>query len=683
MFDTVDAALYYPRDQYIYFFKGEYYLTYRFNADPARGLRQGVVLQSGRELRRIGIDGWKSFPEEFRHDIDAALFYPFNGHAYFFKGNKYIKFLPGSGVVALDNGELTRTIGADGWESFPQSFTTGLDAALFHPTDGHAYFFKGDEFIQFLPGSGVVLLDGRKKRKLGVDGWKSLADVSFANGVDAAMDYPPSGKCYFFRGRDYVRWTPGPGVDAMYPRRLGLLHRDHGGWPGLSHVVAGPLVGPVTDWSAKIWIWMTNTASADGLQILLNGSRFTFTTENPVESQIAGAVDAINAGSQIRVLRLTSLSPATRYEAQIMLGDVELDTVTFKTAPPRTLTGRVKIAFGSCADMSKRDFYDVPAFEAMNSVQPDLALFCGDTCYYVRGDGTTNLDGPPPRDWESTELMLRRQVEARNHPHFTSLSRSTPFYSTWDDHDFGYNNAEGADRTDDWVGRSVATAVFRAMWPNPYRLPGTDQPIYYSFRWGPVEVFITDSRFHRDAANQAVWGHEQVEWLDERLTNSDAPLKLVVVACQFLFQRPGSAGHLAEAPGERTTILDKVLDGSVSGRVLFLSGDRHYSELMRQPPGVGAADTLEFASSPLRRGNEDLRAAEVAGSRVWAVQRNGFGVVTVDVQSNVPGGAVEGTVTLEAREAFTDGDGRLISRVIRVNNRECRSTWDLASGRLT
>jgi alkaline phosphatase D len=682
MFDTIDAALYYPRHQCIYFFKGEHYLAYRFNDDPDQGLRRGVILQSGRELRRIGIDGWLSFPDEFHQGIDAALFYQHNGHAYFFKDDKYIKFLPGSGVVAMDSGRLIRTIGTDGWGSFPNSFKTGIDAALYHPTNGHAYFFKGDEYLKFLPGSGVVELHNRKKRRLGEDGWQGLANVSFADGLDAAMDYPPSGKCYFFRSRDYVRWTPGTGVDEMYPRRLGLLNRKHGGWPGLSHVVAGPMVGPVTDWSAKIWIWMTDAASADGLRILLNGSTSaTFTTENLVEPQIAGAVDAINAGSQIRVLRLTNLSPATRYDARIMLGDVELDTVTFKTAPPRTLTGRVKIAFGSCADMSKSSF-DVPAFEGMNSVHPDLALFCGDNCYYVRGDGTTNLGGDPPRDWESTERMLRRQVEARNHPQFISLSRSTPFYSTWDDHDFGYNNAEGTDRVDDWVGRSIAAGVFRAMWPNPYSVPGTDQPIYYSFRWGPVEVFMTDSRFHRDAHDQVVWGWRQLDWLAEGLTSSDAPLKIVVVACQFLFQRPG-AGHLDEAPSERAYILDRVLNGSITGRVLFLSGDRHYSELMRMPPGNGAATTLEFTSSPLRRGNEDMDDEEVAGSRVWAVQRNGFGVVTVDVQSNVPGGAVEGTVTMEAREAFTAGDGRLVSRVIQGNNGHCRSTWDLASGRLT
>ncbi|HUF10355.1 MAG TPA: hemopexin repeat-containing protein [Rhodothermales bacterium] len=665
MFDTVDAAFYYPSRGHAYFFKGSQYMKYR----PGRG----VVLLSGRTVRNIGIDGWTSLPSSFRQDIDAALHYPPNGHTYFFKEDKYIKYRPGDGVVPLGNGEPIRTIAVDGWQSFPSSFSTGIDAALFYPDNSHAYFFRGGNYIKYRPGVGVVPIGSREIRKIGDDGWDSFPPA-FRAGIDAAMNYPSNGKLYFFRGRDYIRWEPGDGVDARYPRRLGLIHRRHGGWPGLSHVIAGPLVGPVTDHTARIWIWMTDGASADRLQVHINGTSQPYTAVDPVGAQIVGSVDAFDSESQIRVLELRDLSPATNYTAEIMLGDAELDSISFRTAPAAAVTGKVTVVFGSCSNMSASS--DVPAFEAMNRMRPHLGLLCGDNCYYVHAGGTTGAGGPRPRDWESIERMLLRQVEARNHPQFTRLSRSVPLYSTWDDHDFGYNNAAGTDLQDDWVGSRSAAAVFRAMWPNAYMQPLPDQPIFHSFRWGPIEVFMTDSRFRK--ADGIVWGAAQLKWLVKGLRSSEAPLKIVVTSGQFLFNRDDQEGHPNDAPNERLEVLNHVIGSrgrvtEIPGRVLFLSGDVHYSELLRLP-GQGPAVTLELTSSPLRKADlsGNPPAEKAAGSRIWAAKRNGFGLLTIDISATGPGKTIIGTVILEIRDS--KGDPVVIA------GRPCRTTWDLSNG---
>ena len=689
MFDTIDAALYYPPRGNAYFFKGRHYMSYR----PGHG----IVLLSGREVRTIGVDGWRSFPEEFRRDLDAALFYPPNGHAYFFKGAQYIKYRPSDeAVVPTSGGQLIRTI-ADHW-SFPAPFASGIDAAVFHRDNNCAYFFKNNQYLKYNPVTESVepTSNGSLIRTIGQTGWRSFPE-QFQGGVDAAMDYPPNEKLYFFRGRDYIRWEPGGGLDKHYPRRIGLLHRDHGGWPGLSHIIAGPMVGPLTDTTARIWLWLTNADAVDRVEITLNGASVSHRVVDPVNPQILSAVDDINTGSLIRVLELTKLSPATNYSARVTLGGVKLDEVTFTTAPAPSAKGKVTIAFGSCADMSKTE-RAVPTFEAMHEHQPDLALFCGDNCYYANKNGTTSLPGSEddrPRDWESAERMLRRQIEARNHPQFNALSRSIPLYATWDDHDFGYNNANGTDLTNDWVGRQVAASVFRAMWPNPYRRSGTDQPIHYSFRWGPVEIFMTDSRFNRkvdDPPNpdeNFIWGSTQLDWLVDSLANSQAPLKIVVVACQFLFGQSGNAGHFTQAKTEREAILNHirgVAQPVISGRVLFLSGDMHYSELQRFPTGQGAATTIEFTSSPIRRNNLDGNVPQEArqGCRVWAAQQNGFGIVTVDIQSNDADKGVQGTVTFEAWGVSENDRGVITHRLlITDNNQDCRSTWDLATGNIT
>lgn len=670
MFDTIDAALYYPSREHTYFFKGPHYLKYRHG--------HGVVVASGRTLRRIGVDGWKSFPAEFRQDLDAALYYPPNGHAYFFRGSKYIKYRPGDGVVPLDDGQAIRRIGSDGWASFPDSFTSGVDAALFYSENDHAYFFKGSHYIKYKPGSGVVRIGSRAIRNIGSDGWSEIPDA-FKTGIDAALLYPPRDKVYFFRDRDYARWEPGEGADTPYPRRIGLLHRDHGGWPGLSHVVAGPLVGATTDQTARLWIWMIDSASAANLTVEVNGVSAAYSTIDPVDPDIVGDVGGVVAGSQIRIIELSDLAPATNYSARVSLDGTTLDAVTFQTAPTPASKGRVRILVGSCADMSVNR--DVPTFEAMAGANGDMTLLCGDNCYYVHADLRTGETGPRPRDWESACRMLLRQIEARNHPQFTELSRSTPVFSTWDDHDFAYNNASGLEFTDDWVGRKVAGAVFRAMWPNPFQSASTSESIHYSFRWGPCRVFMTDSRFHKDKPNSVVWGDAQLQWLLNGMTSSSAPLKIVVTSGQFLFNRDDQEGHATQAPAERQAFLDHVLGAaripaSVTGRVLLLSGDVHFSELMRLP-GSEPPRILELTSSPMRRDGLSAhpKAEKASGSRIWAARRNGFGIVEVDVKSKSEDGGATGTVTLEIR----DDEGNPID----AGGRRCRSIWNLGTGELT
>lgn len=667
MFDTVDACLFYPSRNHAYFFKGDKYIKYRRN--------HGVVQLSGREMRRTGIDGWRSFPAEFRSDLSAALYYPPNGHAYFFKEDAYIKYKPDEGVVPLANGRTIRRLGEDGWTSFPDAFARGIDAAMFYPANWHAYFFKGDRYIKYKPDEGVVRKDGRKTRTIGEDGWYLPDD--FPDGIDEAMDYLPNGKIYFFRGRNYVRYEPRDGVDPRYPRRFGLLHADNGGWPGLSHVVSGPLVGGTTDTTARLWLWVTDSATADALTVEVDGAAANVVCIDATYAEVASAADWINQGSRMCVLDVSGLAPATRYTASVRLAGDELDRVVFVTAPRPSTEGVVQFGVGSCSNMSAHR--DVPAFEPMADAGLDFALFLGDNCYYYNADGNSYTSGSRPFDWESTDRMLLRQIVARNHPEFARISRGVPCYATWDDHDFGANNAQGSQLVDDWVGREVAGAVFRAMWPNPYLLTRTDEPIYFSYRWGPVEVFVTDNRFERDTVAGVIWGQEQLAWLLDALAKSDAVVKVVATSGQFLFNKDDQEGHAEQATDERSAFVDAVLGtdneaATVTGRVLLVSGDVHYSELIRLERGE--ATLLEFTSSPLRRDldDDDPPGEKAPGVRVWAARKNGFGVIRVDAQTSRQG-EPSGTITIEAR----DDEGDLIRR----GGRDCRSRWDIATGDLT
>ena len=84
----------------------------------------------------IGVSGWPGVWS----DVDAALIHPHNGKAYFFKGKHYQRFDFNSERV-----DKIGVIAVDGWPDVWQN----LDAALIHPRNGKAYFFMGDHYQRF------------------------------------------------------------------------------------------------------------------------------------------------------------------------------------------------------------------------------------------------------------------------------------------------------------------------------------------------------------------------------------------------------------------------------------------------------------------------------------------------------------------------------------------------------
>jgi alkaline phosphatase D len=611
------------------------------------------------------------------------MFYPPRNAAYFFKGRQYVKYIPGQGVQPLSGGQLIRRIGLDGWQTLPAAFREDIDAAFFYPHNHHAYFFKGRHYVKYRPGAGVVELNGEPVRRIGVDGWVGVPD-DFTRDLDGVVWYPSNDRAYFFKGRNYLRWTPNEGVDTRrYPRRLGLVHGHGmiegtgGGWPGLSHVIAGPLIGAVTPTTAVLWIWLVDPASLSRLRVLIDGTDHPMQVRDPVAPAVRHAVEGIRPQSCIAELKLQGLNAQTRYAAEIVLDGVTLDVVSFKTASAPAPIGQTTFVFGSCSHMSR--FEDVDVFSAMNRAQADFAMLIGDNCYYMHGAGGTGSPGPRPRDWESAVRMFRRQIQARNHPQFTSVSRTVPFFTTWDDHDFAYNNATGTHQTEWWVGRDIAAGVFRAMWPNGYtHAPDPSSDIRHTFRWGPVAVFMTDNRYHRKADAQTIWGSDQRQWLIQQLAASKAPVKIIVTSSQFLF-RDEEESFLFHGQQDRDELMEALgfgrVPASISGRILFLSGDIHYSELLRFPT-KGPAQALEFTSSPMRQDVDGRPPAEpVPHSRLWAARRDAFGLVTIDVTGATKGGIPEGTITLEARDSR--------GSVLEFNGGPCRSTWNLVTGALT
>ena len=108
-----------------------------------------------------------------------------------------------------------------------------------------------------------------------------------------------------------------------------------------------------------------------------------------------------------------------------------------------------------------------------------------------------------------------------------------------------------------------------------------------SFQWGDVDFFLMDDRYYRtpDAREtdpkRGILGDEQIQWLIDNLVKSHAPFKIVAIGGQVL--NPYKQDWLetyAIYPAEKEKLLSLISKEGIEG-VIFLTGDRHHSEITK------------------------------------------------------------------------------------------------------
>ncbi len=291
-----------------------------------------------------------------------------------------------------------------------------------------------------------------------------------------------------------------------------------------------------------------------------------------------------------------------------------------------------RIAFGSCA----RENRPQPIWEAVHAFAPDVFVFAGDNVY---------------NDTDDPAVMRRKWAALDAVEGFARLRAKTPILGTWDDHDYG---ADDAGR--DYAQRDASQAAFLDFLRVPADSPRRARKgVYHAEIHGPpgrrVQVILLDTRYHRSPLetfrgtskrnrayrpsgnrDQAMLGDEQWTWLEARL-REPAELRLIVSSVQFV-----AGQHRFEKwmnlPRERSRML-RLIDTTGATGVVFLSGDRHHAELSRLDRGERypiydlTASGLNQSAAP--KATTPVRAAE---PNLWRLGRvfkgHHFGVVEVD-----------------------------------------------------
>jgi alkaline phosphatase D len=341
-------------------------------------------------------------------------------------------------------------------------------------------------------------------------------------------------------------------------------------------ITHGPFLGHAGDKEAVVWARFAQP----GIYTLSLANEATGKPAGEPLSALAG-----EAADFCVVWRPTGLAADTDYEYTISSGDVAVVSgLRLRTAPRDDTPAPVVLGFGSCASDSR--YPSQPIWTRMIDDGVDAIVLLGDTPYI-----------------DSTELAVQRSRyrdlygirELRD-----ALGR-VPFYGTWDDHDFGRNDTDGV-----LEGKERSRQAFIEYHGNPY-YGRRHEGIYTSFRRGPVEVFLLDTRWFAatepspvDPNVTTLLGRVQWEWLKGALAASSAPFKLI--ACGMVWNgavRPNKPDHWMSYPHEREALFRYVGQADITG-VVLIGGDIHRTRALRYPTTATAGyDLTELITSPM------------------------------------------------------------------------------------
>ncbi len=337
-------------------------------------------------------------------------------------------------------------------------------------------------------------------------------------------------------------------------------------------------------------------------------------------------------GDHIAKFLLTGLEMGASYDYRIKVDGKVVDLnykTSFQTQPHwrwRSDPPEFNVAIGSCLYVNQPETdrpgtpyggdYDT-IFGAITKQRPEIMLWLGDNLYYRE------------MDWVAESAMRARWRHNRSLPSMQTLLGNALNIGTWDDHDFGPNDSDRSFQLKD-----EALRVFSDYFPMPNRGHDGTKGVFTKFEYGHAEFFLLDDRYHR-APNRTpagepkvMFGKEQIQWLKDSLVASNATFKIVVGGNQLL-QPLNSNERFGAFAEEQKDLFDFLVKAKVTG-LLFLSGDRHHTELLKVRWPGAEYDWYEFTSSPLgsggsRNAREENNPARVEGT--WVTAKRNFGML--------------------------------------------------------
>lgn len=398
---------------------------------------------------------------------------------------------------------------------------------------------------------------------------------------------------------------------------------------GIALLQSGPMVGYSEMREVMLWVQTTEAAEVQ-IKYTPSQSLLPDSLTIPTEKRAYFTQKVRTSGQTAFTAHLLAdqVEPGWQYNYELLINGQTVKRpypLTFQSQALwqwRTDPPDFKMAIGSCAYVSETE-YDRPGrpygaeygiFSEMHKMQPDAMLWLGDNTYLREVD------------WYSETGIQKRYTHTRSIPELQPLLGSTHHFAVWDDHDYGPNDSDRS-----FVHKDKTRRAFTDFWANPtYGVPQAPEGIATQFLWNDVHFFLLDNRWYRtpndcQTCEKVYFGKEQVDWLIEALISSKANFKVIASGGQILNTAKVYENYINLNEEERAYLIKRVAQEDIKN-VIFLSGDRHHTELSKLTNAKGAA-MYDFTCSPLTSGYGPRKESNLNRVEGTLVTERNFGIL--------------------------------------------------------
>ena len=297
---------------------------------------------------------------------------------------------------------------------------------------------------------------------------------------------------------------------------------------------------------------------------------------------------------------------------------------------------KFKIAFGSCGKQT----HPLPIFYEVVKQNPDVFIFLGDNIY---GD-THDMD-----------VLKKKYQELGAKESYQHLIKHTEVLATWDDHDYGQNDAGKH-----YPYKVESKEIFLEFFKEPknserYKHKGIYHSVYKEAGNKIIQIILLDNRTFRDDLvrfpkgqkipgrffyrpdylphtddSEAFLGEEQWSWLEGELRKK-ADFRIIASGSQFSHEY-NEYESWTNFPHEQERLI-QLINKTKANHLLFVSGDVHYAEVskFKHPDCYPIYDvTSSGLSSTWRFATPNKNRLE------GPIMENHFGLLSVNFEHDDP-----------------------------------------------
>ncbi len=271
---------------------------------------------------------------------------------------------------------------------------------------------------------------------------------------------------------------------------------------------------------------------------------------------------------------------------------------------------------------------------------PDIFIWGGDIVY---------------SDTENMKLMQHNYNKQKNNDVYLDFIKKVDVLGTWDDHDYGKNDAGKEYPKKDSVQQLFLD--FFDVSDNDIRRK--QQGLYFAkdiiLDQNSIKIIILDTRYFRSELTKdtitkkrykpnnygegTMLGEKQWNWLENQLNNSKSEFNIIISSIQFLSYEHGfeSWGNMPHEVDK----FEKIVENSKAKGVIILSGDRHIAEISAKKIPTISYPLIDITASGMTHSYTSFKGEPNEYRISNVVSDKNFGILKFDFIKN--------TVTMEIR----------------------------------